>query len=143
LARVKELKLQQMPAQQYTDIENTMWAADSIYAVSNAGVFLGYPDKTFQPGKNVTRAEAISSLVRLIGLKAPDLNGKLPFSDVAPSHWAYKEIYTAQKNGLLDYIDEGLFAPSRSITRGELAEVISKIPEIKALFKKLVPSGYL
>jgi len=44
------------------------WAAGFINVAAQAGLFSGYPDGTFKPGANITYAEAISVLVRAIGM---------------------------------------------------------------------------
>ncbi len=43
------------------------WSMGAISAVVSAGYMQGYPDMTFQPEKNITRAEAIVSLNRALG----------------------------------------------------------------------------
>lgn len=40
------------------------WSRSSIGAIAKAGFMAGYPDGTFQPGKSITRAEAVASLDR-------------------------------------------------------------------------------
>jgi len=44
------------------------WAAGYINVSAQAGLFSGYPDGTFKPGANITYAEAITVLVRAIGM---------------------------------------------------------------------------
>lgn len=42
------------------------WAANSVNILSSNGVINGYPDSTFQPASNATRAELVVMLMRLI-----------------------------------------------------------------------------
>jgi hypothetical protein len=42
------------------------WAANSVNILSSNGVINGYPDLTFQPASNATRAELVVMLMRLI-----------------------------------------------------------------------------
>lgn len=42
------------------------WAADSVSILSSNGVINGYPDSTFLPASNATRAEIVVMLMRLI-----------------------------------------------------------------------------
>ncbi|RKP54030.1 hypothetical protein D7Z26_11615 [Cohnella endophytica] len=42
------------------------WAADSVEVLSSNGVIKGYPNATFMPGSNATRAEIVVMLMRLI-----------------------------------------------------------------------------
>lgn len=43
------------------------WAAGAVSTVSSAGIIKGFPDNTYRPGENATRAEAIVMLSRLTG----------------------------------------------------------------------------
>ncbi|HAG11488.1 MAG TPA: hypothetical protein DCK76_08945 [Desulfotomaculum sp.] len=43
------------------------WAAEAVDQTVQKGVITGYPDGSFKPGKNVTRAEAAAMIDRLLG----------------------------------------------------------------------------
>lgn len=45
------------------------WAAESVEAVRSNGIVSGYPDGTFRPRANITRAEACHMIVNLIKLQ--------------------------------------------------------------------------
>ncbi|GIP39284.1 hypothetical protein J31TS4_25640 [Paenibacillus sp. J31TS4] len=42
------------------------WALEAISAAANAGIITGYPDNTFNPQGNATRAEAAKVIVRAL-----------------------------------------------------------------------------
>lgn len=42
------------------------WARAVLNTVVGAGIVTGYPDATFRPAKNITRAEAASIILRLL-----------------------------------------------------------------------------
>ncbi|MFD0674697.1 S-layer homology domain-containing protein [Cohnella sp. GCM10027633] len=46
------------------------WAANSVSVLSSKGIITGYPDATFMPGSNATRAELVVMLMRLIDLQS-------------------------------------------------------------------------
>lgn len=46
------------------------------------------------------------------------------FSDVSPSHWAYKSIMNLTSNGVIGGYPDGTFRPNNSITREEAAKII-------------------
>jgi hypothetical protein len=48
------------------------WAENAVYAAVSAGFVKGYPDATFKPDANVTRAEFAVMLAQALGLKAGD-----------------------------------------------------------------------
>ncbi len=43
------------------------WAEESIEALATMSIINGYPDGSFQPGKNITKEEAISLFARMLG----------------------------------------------------------------------------
>ena len=41
---------------QFSDLNESYWAYDSIEKLFNAGIISGYPDGTFKPDGDITRA---------------------------------------------------------------------------------------
>ncbi len=85
----------------FTDVGKGHWAAEEISRISALGYINGYPDGTFRPNQNITRAEAVKITNRLLG-RIPDkadMEAGSPeaksFPDVPQTHWAYYEIYVA------------------------------------------------
>ncbi|WP_020620318.1 X2-like carbohydrate binding domain-containing protein [Paenibacillus daejeonensis] len=109
------------PVIDYTDVASTHWANDAIDTVTGIGLMQGYGDRSFGPGRPVTRAE----LARLVSplLSATDRAGA-GFSDTA-DHWAAAEIVQAQAAGLLDGYPDGTFRPNQPLTRAEAVKVIN------------------
>ena len=79
----------------FPDVPATYWAAREIAFAASQGWISGGSDGTFQPGRNVTRAEAVKILNRAMDRWAGERETVLPFTDVARSHWAYHEILEA------------------------------------------------
>jgi hypothetical protein len=66
---VKELGEQQPAAASFADLEKIpAWALDGVNLAAEKGLVQGYPDGTFQPDKEVTRAEAAAMIARLLGV---------------------------------------------------------------------------
>ncbi len=63
------------------------------YAVSN-GIVAGYPDGTFKPDNNITRAEVVTIVNRMLGRTPTGNAGANNFSDIA-SHWANGQVLAA------------------------------------------------
>lgn len=79
---------------EFTDI-NGHWGEGYIKAFVDSGFIYGYPDKTFLPDNNVTRAEAVAIINRLIGKKAASSETS-KFDDIV-EHWAFGDIESAVK----------------------------------------------
>lgn len=84
---------------EFTDVPSTSWAAPYIATAAAKGWVSGYEDGTFRPNDNITRAEAVSILNKLLGRKVDvDIKEKTDaknFYDVFPEHWAYGQILEA------------------------------------------------
>ncbi|TBL71073.1 S-layer homology domain-containing protein [Paenibacillus thalictri] len=85
----------------------------------------GYPDGTFGPEKNITRAEMASLLARVSDKAAT--KSSIAYTDVASSHWAKDAIDQATKMGLMEGYNGGSFKPEQTITRAEMAAILSRI----------------
>lgn len=85
------------------------------------GILEGYPDGTYQPEKDITRAEFAKILVEALGLgsAANAAVGKTNFSDVTASHWAAGYMNVASGQGLIKGYPDGTFKPSKQVSYAE------------------------
>jgi hypothetical protein len=87
--------------------------------------FIGYPDRTFQPNGNITRAEMAAALTRALGLGGTsDASG---FTDVPIDHWASSDITIMAREGFFQGDPDGTFRPNDPITRAEAAAVFLRV----------------
>ena len=77
------------------------WAEAAIAQAYGNGRIAGYPDSTFRPNNNITRAEAVTVLNKLFD-RSVNENGLaavradiVPFVDVTANQWAYYQIIEA------------------------------------------------
>ena len=107
-------------------IKNTE-AVDACTALNIIG---GYPDGSFKPEGNITRAEVTKMIcVALNGGKEPNLatNATPTFSDVrtnANSVWAEKYIESCASQGIVSGVGGGKFAPAGNVTGTQLAKML-------------------
>ncbi|MEW4369952.1 S-layer homology domain-containing protein [Paenibacillus kandeliae] len=85
----------------------------------------GYPDGTFRPNNSLTRAELASLLYRLQATSSNAGTVK-SFKDVSSSFWANQAIQSMQSAGLMSGLPNGTFAPSKPLTRAEMAIILSR-----------------
>lgn len=89
----------------------------------------GYPDGSFKPEGNITRAEAAVMFYRLLTDKVSAMS--LAFKDVDTDHWAYKEIQTLASRKIIEGYPGGLFYPENTITRAEFCAMASRFFDLK------------
>jgi len=102
------------------------WAEESIKKLMDRGVIEGYPDGTFRPEENITRAEFAALLVKAFGL---DVSGEKVFADTA-GHWAQSIISTAEYHDIVSGYDEDTFGPNDPVTRQEVAVMIVQAAQL-------------
>ncbi|WP_028551205.1 chitobiase/beta-hexosaminidase C-terminal domain-containing protein [Paenibacillus sp. UNC451MF] len=94
MSRVLKLDINQTGDASLSDVSGH-WSEKYINAFTKAGYVEGFPDGTFKPDSEITRAQAVVLINRIIGIKKQDLPEK--FSDLPPAHWAFRDIMAAMK----------------------------------------------
>lgn len=113
-----------IPAMAYPDVDSNYWAYKQITELTEKGVIIGYPDGTFQPDNNVTRAEFATMVIKALGQEHTKVIQPVEFTDISEEHWAYSDIQKALYFDLIS-CDKGgeLFRPDDSVSRGESVTV--------------------
>ena len=99
------LGLSKNDSTKYTDISDGYWAKTEIERALSADIMIGYPDSTFKPDKEITKAEVFCTFAKLMNLKTnnskPVLNGQT--IKYIPE-WAYEATNEVIASGLLGLI---------------------------------------
>lgn len=108
-----------------TEVKISGQEAKVTAEVNSPSYIAGYPDGTFKPGKEVTRAEAVRMFVSLVnnGKELPK-NPTTKFKD-ANNKWYSDEINFAVSKGFISGYSDGTFKPNQGITRAEFAQMIA------------------
>lgn len=94
--------------QDFWDVSPGHWAAGYIEDAARHGWVVGYGDGTFQPEDEISRAEVVTIVNRLLGRKADQdyiasgPRGLVRFPDVSSGHWAYYDILEASNHHQAD-----------------------------------------
>ena len=110
----------------FPDVPNGYWAACDIDKLAMNNVVVGYPDGMFKPGRDITRAEFATMLVKGFNLNECGMPQKALFSDVPQNNWANAAIAKAVEEDLLAGYPNGKFEPNHKVTRAEALTSISK-----------------
>ena len=113
-----------IPAFAFPDVATNHWAAKQIEILSEKGVIVGYPDGTFKPDENVSRAEFASMAIKALGQEHTTVAQPVKFTDIDPAFWAYDAIQKALYFDLISCPPEGQpFRPDDTVTRAESISV--------------------
>lgn len=108
----------------FPDVAADHWAAKQIKELSEAGVIVGYPDGTFKPDANVTRAEFASMAIRALGQEHTTVAQPVYFTDITPEYWAYDMIQKALYFELISCPPTGQpFRPDDNVSYAEAVSV--------------------
>ena len=116
---------------EFTDLSESYWAYDGIVRLTKAGIIDGYPDDTFKPDGNITRAELVK-VVNQVFLFTERQQASM-FSDVTENDWFYEYIVAAQEAGYVDGYPDGTFKPNGLITRQEFCKMLAEINNLTEL----------
>ncbi|WHX47637.1 S-layer homology domain-containing protein [Paenibacillus woosongensis] len=96
------------------------YAKTEIAALYRDNIMAGVKPGFFAPKQPMTRAQFLTTLVRL--LRLTPVQAKVPaYSDVASSSWYYGYIQAATEIGLASGTGAGTFSPDRPLSRQEAA----------------------
>lgn len=116
----------------FSDVDKNYYAYKEIQSMVDDGIIDGYPDGTFRPNNQITRAEFAKILSQMPGLQLNTTDDNI-FADVNSDFWAYEyikkvqyicTIYKDDNTGLL------YFMPSDYIDREDIAAMIVQIKNI-------------
>jgi hypothetical protein len=112
------------------------WAQASITSIAARGYLNGYPDGTYRPETNMTRAEFITALIACLGAEHNDTITS-NFSDTT-AHWAKTQINEAVRRGILKPWEypNGL-KPDGPILRSEVAAILVRAKGVSAASAKI------
>ncbi len=108
----------------FVDLDDVLWAKDSINYLYEKGIISPASDKKFRPGDSVTRAEFVKMLVMSLGIN--ENAGDIKFGDVSRDAWYYDYVAAAVHYGLIKGNDDNCFEPDAGITRQDICVILSR-----------------
>ncbi|MEE8638021.1 MAG: S-layer homology domain-containing protein [Candidatus Margulisiibacteriota bacterium] len=122
-------KIRILRLKKFADVPAYYWASVPISILAMEKVVSGYPDGTFRPDGNITRAEMCTLLMKAKGIGDFKVKGK-PFKDVKATHWAANYIGAAARQGIVKGYPDGTFRPKGLMTRAEGVVMIARFAQI-------------
>ncbi|PFV84657.1 S-layer protein [Bacillus sp. AFS059628] len=106
----------------FPDVPADHWGIDSINYLVEKGAVKGNDKGMFEPGKELTRAEAATMMAQILNLPI-DKDAKPSYSD-AQEGWAAPFIAAVEKAGVVKGKGDGKFDPNGKIDRVSMASLL-------------------
>jgi len=119
------LKISAVTYGAFKDVTADAWFGLGIYTLAKYNILQGYPDGSFKPNQNISRAELAAILARFMSLANVTIAN--PYSDLSSSHWAYNMILSCTAQGWLQGDGNGTFRPDSPITRAEFVTAVNNM----------------
>ncbi|RNF39658.1 S-layer homology domain-containing protein [Planococcus salinus] len=140
------------PAAAASDLNTGHGFYEEITYLLEQEILQGYPDDTVRPDATVTRAEAAIMIGRMQGLDGTQRDSG--FSDVTARQKASGFIAEAEEAGYINGYPDGTFRPYETITRGDMAIILSRVfvtpfaedvafTDISPMMEAYEPIGYI
>ena len=113
----------------YSDVDSSAWYSGAVNRMNALGFLTGYPDGTFKPQGEITRAEFTSLCYRFALQKNMKLNNQRAtyFPDVPNDNWAALPIRQCSEAGFIFGYPDGSFGPDKRITRAEAVCIVNRL----------------
>ena len=112
------------------------WAENIVAEMALRGIVNGYPDGSYRPKTQITRAEFVALLYR--ALLWPKTENHVSFKDTIPA-WAVDAVSAAVDKKVVSGYPDKTFKPSNGITRSEMAVIIDRILSLSEVTKQQKP----
>ena len=114
----------------FSDVPVDAWYAPFVLQLVEEEIINGYPDGTFRPDGEITRAEfakMMSFAVSVTAVSVTEDAKDVSFSDVQEGAWYYDAVMRLASEGYINGYPDGTFKPDAKITRAEMSAIISNI----------------
>jgi hypothetical protein len=111
-------------SEEFQDVPGDAWYAPYVRGFVKTGIVNGFGDGTFRPEDNITRAQFVQILYKVMG--QPSVQGTdTGFADVT-NGWYVPALMYAKQSGVLDQfpVEGNHFEADRPLTRGEAARLL-------------------
>ena len=118
----------------FDDVLPDAWYCDYIKTAYSTGIIRGISNNIFGTGNSMTREDAVVVIARcmdIIGITADDMREYSVFSDENEiADYAKDSVETLYKKGIINGMEDGVFAPKAIVTRAQAAKMIYELCKI-------------
>lgn len=120
------LTLESIHQVHFSDVSTEDAAYDAVCYMASKAVMQGVGGDRFDPDGLITRAEAVVLLQRMGAEVIVPVEPQPIYSDVSADDWFADAVAWASSAGIVTGNADGTFAPERTVTRTELAVMLSR-----------------
>ncbi|MGM9567142.1 MAG: S-layer homology domain-containing protein [Clostridia bacterium] len=113
----------------FPDVAPKFWYYNYIEFTAANDLFNGYPDGTFRPDREMTRAEVARVLYAME--KEPEVTFQSAFLDVTAGDWFADAVEWAASVGVVAGYTDGRFGPDDKITRQDFVAMLYRYGQMK------------
>jgi pimeloyl-ACP methyl ester carboxylesterase len=115
----------------FSDVKEGFWAYEELQFAAEEGYVNGYPDGTFQPNKEVTRAQAAKLVANALGFKEEDVTDQTKFTDIPADSEFLPYVRFLKQKGIMSGYKDGTFKPNEKLTRAQMAKLLTTAFQLK------------
>ncbi|MDR0491399.1 MAG: S-layer homology domain-containing protein [Oscillospiraceae bacterium] len=108
----------------FPDVKNGAWYYQAVGYMASLGLLDGYPDGSFRPDNNITRAEFAKIAAQFT---VPPEHISQVFSDMPLTHWAAEYIAACSARKWILGFQDDTFRPNNRITRAESVAILNRM----------------
>jgi S-layer homology domain len=117
-------------ATSFSDVQSNYWAAQFIQSLAQRGVIAGFPDGSFRPDEQVTRAQFAAMLNK--AFQKNQVRQVSSFVDVRSNFWAASAIQQSYTTGFMSGYPGSRFEPNQAIPREQVLVSLANGLEYRA-----------
>jgi hypothetical protein len=107
----------------FDDVSENHWAKDFVAELAALQIIQGFPDGSFRPDEQLTRAQFAAMLSQ--AFQKVQVRNPISFRDVSTKHWAYNAVRDAYSTGFLA-VSGTQFNPAQSLSRMEVLLTLAR-----------------
>ena len=115
-------------AEGFSDLSTNHQNHDAILYLQSKGILEGYADGTFQPSRDVNRAEFLKIIIEGSNIDT-NVAANTPFNDVDHQAWYAPYIKKAYSEGWVEGYSDGTFKPNQTINKVEALKILALVQQ--------------
>lgn len=109
----------------FKDMGGYEWAVEAVNELHNRGIAYGMTEELFAPGREITRAEFVTLLMRGFELIGEDASCN--FEDVPDGSWYYPAVAMAYSMGIVNGYSQTMFGANDKVSRQDMAAIVTRL----------------